>query len=120
MPILTRVLVGGKASAFFGAVPTTIDKNIAALVTVADGDRAIPGSISVTPGNHGYVMVAVNGKLADVGDGAKNADCYFSSDAGVTARAIADIVAGDTLHWIGSIARYELDTNDRISLYYDA
>jgi len=63
--------------------------------------------------------VSVNGVIVDVGDGAKNQDCYFSGDGGATARAIENIAAGDTIHWMGSIAGYQLDTTDRISLNYD-
>jgi hypothetical protein len=66
------------------------------------------------------VSVEVNGIEANVGDGAKDEACYFSVDGGATARAMADIEAGDTLYWNGSIAGYELETDDDIDISYQA
>lgn len=87
-------------------------------VTTSDGD-ATGISIGNTPFSDGDVTVQVNGLTVDLGNGAKNEPCYFSGDGGVTARAIADITAGDTLHWMGSIAGYELDGTDEIQIKYD-
>lgn len=101
------------------AVPTEDDKDLVANVTVADDDLATNSTISNDPAYGGYVSVFVNGKKSSVGDGAKDKDCYFSNDGGLTARAITAIESGDTLHWVGSIAGYQLDTNDRIDLDYD-
>jgi allophanate hydrolase subunit 2 len=101
------------------SVLTRFDKNLAARVTAVDGDLATNFSITNTPVDHGYVIVEVNGKLCTVGNGVKTMDCYFSNNGGITARTIVDITAGDTLHWVGSVAKYQLDTNDRISLHYD-
>ena len=44
---------------------------------------------------------------------------YFSNDGGTSARLIADIEAGDTLYWNGSIAGYELDATDDIDVGYE-
>ncbi len=101
------------------AVLTKLDKNLVAKVTAADGDKATDSVISAAPAYGGNVFVDVNGKIAIVGDGVKTDECYFSSDGGITARAIEDISAGDTLHWVGSVAGYQLDANDRISLHYE-
>lgn len=101
------------------AVLSKHDKDLAAKVTAADGDKATDAVISNTPVDHGYVMVSVNGLEVVVGDGVKTKDCYFSNDDGATARAIENIQAGDTLHWVGSVAKYQLDTVDRIDLNYD-
>lgn len=101
------------------AVPTKEDKDLAGRATAADGDLASDTPITNTPVDHGYVAVNVNGLEVVVGDGVKTKDCYFSNDGGTTARAIADIQAGDTLHWVGTVAGYELDTVDRINMNYD-
>lgn len=102
-----------------GAVPTLNNKQMVALVTTVDGDKATNTTVAVTPAGDCYVLPYVNGVIVGVGDGAKNQEIYFSGDGGTTARLIKDIVAGDTIHWVGSIARYQLDANDRISLQYD-
>lgn len=86
--------------------------------TTADGDNT-GLAIANTPFHDGDVTVQVNGLNADIGDGAKDEACYFSGDGGTTARAIVDIQAGDTLHWMGSIAGYELDESDEIDIKYD-
>jgi hypothetical protein len=87
-------------------------------VTTADGD-ATGLSIANTPFGDGDVTITVNGLGVDLGNGAKDEACYFSSDNGTSAQAIADITAGDTLHWMGSIAGYELDGTDELDIKYD-
>jgi len=101
------------------AVLTKHDKRLPCKATSIDGDKATDATVTNTPVDGGYVMPDVNGQVVGVGDGAKNREIYFSDDGGVTAKAIEDIAAGDTIHWMGSIAGYELDTSDRISLNYD-
>lgn len=76
-------------------------------------------TITYTPYNASNVQVLVNGINVNVGDGAKNQACYFSGDNGASARAIANIVGGDGLYWVGSNAGYELDTNDEIDIIYE-
>jgi hypothetical protein len=96
------------------------DKKLVALVTSSDGDPAFTGAISKTPLNGGYVQVFVNGKKVALANGPSiPGDCYFSGDGGTTRRLIGAIVVGDTLHWVGSFAGYELETSDRIDLDYE-
>lgn len=87
--------------------------------TTADGDYA-GITITYTPYSDSNVQVTVNGLGVNVGDGVKTKDCYFSGDNGTTARAIADIEAGDGLYWNGSIAGYELEDTDLVDIIYDA
>ena len=94
------------------------DVDIAALVTVNDGDQAIAAGLAATPALGGNLLVFVDGAEFVVGDGVKTKDCYFSGDGGVTARAIANIIAGDTLHWVGSVAGFQLQISDRVSIIY--
>jgi hypothetical protein len=110
------ILLGGSLTLHL----TTKDKRLPALATVADGDSAIASAISTTPVNDGYVMVSVNGHRVTVANGLLSPGaCYFSGDGGITKRLIADIVVGDTLHWVGSVAGYQLATSDLIDLDYE-
>lgn len=87
--------------------------------TATSGDNATTGiTMSVTPGNDSYVKVHVNGISYTVGDGVKTKDCYFSDDAGTTAKAIASIVSGDQLIWNGLVTGFDLETSDIINLGY--
>jgi len=101
------------------AVPTKHDKDLVCKVTALDGDKATDSVVTNTPVDGGYVMVDVNGNIVGVGDGAKDKEIYFSGDGGTTARAVEDIAAGDTIHWMRSVAGYDLDTTDRLNLHYD-
>lgn len=102
-------------------VQSLSNKNMPALVTVADGALACAIAILKAPSFDAFVNVAVNGLLVtNVGDGTRvGADVYFSHDGGTTARAWNAIAAGDTIHWNGSVAGYELTTNDRIDVWYE-
>lgn len=103
--------------------PQKLNKNMAALVTTADHDPALSNAnqLAVTPGGGGYVRVMVNGIGITIGDGTRTGvEAYFSSDGGVTAKAISALAAGDILYWNGSVAGYELAVTDRIDFDYDA
>lgn len=101
------------------STPISDNKDMVATVTASDGDLATVITLTTTPINDGYVVVEVNGHSYVVGDGVKTDDCYFSGDSGTTARNISDVIAGDTLHWNGTVAGFELDGIDRIDLHYD-
>ena len=100
------------------AVPTALDKNKQPLVT--SGLASSTGlTITSTPSSDGYVAVLVSGWYrARLGDATKGEDCFFSDDAGATAKAIADITAGDTLYWNGPTVAWELTTLDWVDLDY--
>ena len=98
-------------------VGTGIDLNKISTVTEADGDST-GIAITFTPFHDSIVTVKVNGVEINLGDGVKTEAAYFSSDAGSTARSIANITAGDLLYWNGSIAGYELDATDDIDISY--
>jgi len=101
------------------AFPTKDDKAIVCLATAADHDPATASGITHTPASGSMVTVLVNGAQQVLGDGVKTKDCYFSADGGVTAKAIASIVATDVLYWNGSIAGFQLATTDTLSYNYD-
>lgn len=86
-----------------------------ASATSSDGD-ATGISIDNTP--EGMVQVFVNGIMVYL-KGDKTGECYFSGDGGTTARTFASIVSTDTLHWNGSVAGYQLEATDSITLVYE-
>lgn len=92
------------------------DKNLTASVTTADEQLATVSTVSGEV--KGAVQVFVNGIKVSVGNAAKNRDCYFSSDSGVTAKNLLSVQASDELYWMGSIAGYQLDSSDRIDFDY--
>lgn len=100
------------------SVATSSNKSMAASATTADFQSACATTMASTPVNDGYVQVFVNGFKQVLGDGLKTKDCYFSSDGGVTAKSIANIAAGDTLYWVGSVASYQLAATDIIDFDY--
>lgn len=97
---------------------STLNLNMPALVTAADGDLATLVTLAQVPATQS-VTVSVNGVRQKLGG--LTADCYFSGDGGTTARTIGpmgNLAAGDELYWNGSIAGFELDANDVISWDY--
>jgi len=102
------------------ALHTVKDKNLVANNTVSDGALATASAITTKPANAGYVQVFVNGNKVELADGGVTpGSCYFSNDGGATRRLIANIENGDTLHWVGSFASYQLETSDRIDFDYE-
>ena len=103
-----------------GAFQTKSDKRLPAVLTAGDGDAALASAISHTPAADGYVQVYINGHRVSVADGVVSpGSCYFSGDGGSTRRLVKDIAATDTLHWVGSVAGYQLEVGDRIDLDYE-
>lgn len=100
------------------AFDVSSNKQMAASVTSADFQAASAVTLVSTPANDAYVRVMVNGIGVNLGDGVKTKDCYFSSDSGTTAKTIANIAAGDTLYWVGSVAGYQLAATDIIDFDY--
>lgn len=97
--------------------PTASDKSLTPLAT--SGNFSSTGiSITHTPHSDSYVSVLVNGIQVEVGDGVRTKNCYFSADAGASAKTIANISASDVLFWNGVISGYDLSPTDRIDLNY--
>lgn len=111
----TWIDIGSGGSA---AYPVEDNKAMAASVTTSDFDAACSTTVATTPSGDGYVRVLINGVGVELGNGVKTKDCYFSADGGTTARSIANIAAGDTLYWVGSVAGFQLATIDRVDFDY--
>ena len=87
-------------------------------VATSGDDEDTTLTITETPAIGSYVRVFVNGISYILGNGVKTKDCYFTNDAGVTARAINAIFAGDAFYWNGTIAGFDLSVADRIDFDY--
>jgi hypothetical protein len=99
-------------------VNTGNDKNLTS--TTTSGNYSTTGIfITYTPFADSDVAVKINGIEVNLG-GNKLKECYFSANGGTTAKAIANIEAGDQLIWNGVIAGFELDSLDDIDLAYQA
>lgn len=98
-------------------INTSVDLNKRSIETSADGDST-EIAITYTPFSDSSVAIKVNGIEINLGDGVKTEAAYFSNDGGTTAKAIANVEAGDILHWNGSIAGYQLDATDDIDISY--
>jgi len=87
----------------------------------SNGDYSSTGiTIDYTPFSDSAVDILVNGIGVSEADGDRNAGAaYFSNDGGATAKAIADIEAGDELYWNGVIAGFDLTTDDTIDIIYE-
>ena len=100
-----------------GGTPTIADKWM--IPNDCSTDNADTGlTITDTPANHGNVTVVL-GIHHELGNGVKTKDCYFSNDAGVTARLIADIQAGDKLFWNAIISEIKLTNKYKVNFYYN-
>lgn len=96
--------------------PQVGDTGLTPAATSGDGQDTTL-DISNTP-DGGRISVFVNGVQYIVGDGVKTEDCYFSIDAGSTARTLATVAAGDSLYWNGVVAGFDLAVTDVIDINY--
>tara|TARA_B110001450_G_scaffold171976_1_gene160442 strand:- start:211 stop:2106 length:1896 start_codon:yes stop_codon:yes gene_type:complete len=119
IPFLLMIEAEGGGGVAETGVNTRVDYNQNPSATSSDGDTT-GLTITYTPFGDGAVIVKVNGLQINIGNGAKDQAAYFSADGGTTAKSVADIAAGDTLYWMGSIATYELETDDGLDFVYDA
>lgn len=99
---------------------TYVDKGLHPSVSTSGNGSQTGVNITYSPYYDSYVTVEVNGISVELGDGTKDKDVYFSSNAGLTATRIEEIRAGDELIWNGEVAGYELTIEDEINLIYEA
>ena len=116
--LITRISGDGTAAAngiLSAARLSSSDQFSSASATTNDGDTS---GITISNTPEGMVQVFVNGVLAELSH-LKTKDCYFSADGGTTARALNAIASADTLYWNGSVAGYQLEATDKITLVYE-
>ena len=95
-----------------GGTLTFDDDDLTPAVTAGDGSTT---ALTITNSPIGATKIEINGLHVQLASD-KLSDCYFSDDAGATAKIPA---AGDTLFWNGIIAGYELSASDRIDFIYE-
>lgn len=105
--------------------PVTLNKRLTPAPT-GPGDQSPTGiTVSITPQpsgpatQRGYLRVLVNGVGYDYGAATNSAPCFLGPNA-ATARALDEVQAGDQLFWNGSLAGFQLDASDEVSLDYTA
>lgn len=98
-------------------VATDVDNDKAVSVATNGNGSETGLAIQFTPFADSKVDLKINGISCNYGI-AK--DFYFSNDGGITAKAMADIEAGDQLIWNGINAGFELEDTDDIDLDYEA
>ena len=89
--------------------------NMAATGTTTDGDLACATAIVDIP--YSTITVNVNGLIVNVGSGT-TASCYFSGNNGITKRELGYEQKDDKLYWVGSVAGYQLSSEDIIDFIY--
>ena len=109
--------VSVSSSGLSAATPVTANKVMTASATAANGAEACATAITSTPAAGSYVQVMINGQQQSLA-GNTGGECYFSGDAGATAKALNAVVAGDKLYWNGSVAGYELAATDMVDFGY--
>lgn len=107
---LTSTATGGSLKRDLSTTPTAVAAN-------ATGSTGL--TISSTPSSDSHVQVFINGLLYNLG-AATNSEVFFSDDAGVTAKTIANIASGDTLFFAGSTCGHALEIDDVIQIVYQA
>lgn len=86
---------------------------------IATGDNVTTGvTIVHTPAGGSHVMVFVDKMLEDVGAAIGGSPFYFSNDAGITAKPLNGVEAGDVLYFNESKAGYSLTAANYITLVY--
>ena len=116
MKLLRAISSGSGSAGPGGAVNELTKQDVVALNTVSDFDPATASGIVTIP--LGAVAVFINGSEIEIGNGVKTKEAYFSSDAGITAKAINGVAVGDILYWVGSVAGYQLEITDKIRYLY--
>jgi len=98
-------------------VATDVDNDKAVAANTVGNNSATGLTIEHTPFADSKVTLKINGIEVSYG---MSKDFYFSNDGGLTARAMADIEAGDELYWNGINAGYDLEPSDDIDIDYEA
>jgi hypothetical protein len=106
-----------------GAQPEYSQRYVSPNVTNSLNFQPTGITISYTPNDYSNVQVILNGQVQYIGDGinstASGVECYFSSDGGITAKNISNVIVGDELYWNGFNSGFSLDTTDKFMILYE-
>lgn len=109
-----------RASLIFVPIPELVQEfTQEEIPSSTSGDFSSTGiTLTFKPINNSTVQVYLNGSALIESYGNRLGEVYFSSDDGITAKAVNEINSGDILYWNGNIVGFNLDINDRISIVY--
>lgn len=109
-----------RASLIFVPIPELVQEfTQEEIPSSTSGDFSSTGiTLTFKPINNSTVQVYLNGSALIESYGNRLGEVYFSSDGGITAKAVNEINSGDILYWNGNIVGFNLDINDRISIVY--
>jgi hypothetical protein len=97
----------------------SVIRTVSPNVVAQDGELVSPGLIPMpSPLSTSEYLLFVNGQQVLIGNGTISAPAYFSKDGGITATLYGFIDSLDELYWNPSIAGYELDSEDTVTLMY--
>jgi hypothetical protein len=107
-----------------GAQPEYSQRHVSPSITSTNQNFQPTGiTISYTPNDFSNLQVILNGQVQYLGDGinstASGVECYFSSDGGLTAKNIFNVVVGDELYWNGYNTGFGLTNTDYIMIVYE-
>lgn len=106
-----------------GAQPEYSQRYVSPNVTNSLNFQPTGITISYTPNDYSNVQVILNGQVQYLGDGinstASGVECYFSSDGGITAKNIFNVIVGDELYWNGFNSGFSLETTDKFMILYE-
>jgi hypothetical protein len=103
-----------------GGIMTPADKNWSSNAVSMNGSTASSSTITYTPLQGSYVSVFVNGQEMEVGNATTSVACYFGTNSTSPKGFSASnaIQAGDYLYWNPTYAKFNLESDFRISLHY--
>jgi hypothetical protein len=103
-----------------GGIMTPADKNWSSNAVSVNGSTASSSTITYTPLQGSYVSVFVNGQEMEVGNATTSVACYFGTNS-TSPKGFSSsnaIQAGDYLYWNPTYAKFNLESDFRISLHY--
>jgi hypothetical protein len=103
-----------------GDVDEPTNKDMPCLFTFNDGDLACATGLTHDPRPDSAITITVNGvEIGPIGFNSKvGAAVYFSNTNGLTASSREDLMVGTRVYWQGSIAGWQLETADVMSIFY--
>lgn len=97
-------------------------QDIVSTETFADGDYISDDSFDTDPLTGSYMSLTVNGQVYLPADGeaeVSESAFYVTDSTGTTVRTQGTFVSGDRFRWNGSVAGYQIETDDVLKISYE-
>ena len=90
-------------------------------ITSSDGDLMTPETFSFLPFTNSDVWITINGLTVYPANGASDVPTafYITDSTGAIIRPKGTYAIGDLFHWNGSVAQYQLESDDEIKIIYE-